>query len=68
MTKAMPGARLTQNSQQTAQTEEQKAGDDDDHSPLQLRRRMISSQKTFALTEVDDQSCEGLRLPAYPWH
>jgi hypothetical protein len=51
MTKAMPGGnpRMTQNSQQTAQTEEQKDGDDEDQSPFLLRRRMISSQKTSAL-------------------
>jgi hypothetical protein len=49
---AMPSGnpRMTQNSQQTAQTEEQKEdGDGEDHSPFRLHRRMISSQKTYAL-------------------
>ena len=43
MTKAMPsGPRTTLNSQQTAQTEEKENGDDDEQSPLQIRRRVIS--------------------------
>jgi hypothetical protein len=49
---AMPSGnpRMTQNSQQTAQTEEQKGGEEgDSHSPFHLNRRTISSQKTFAL-------------------
>jgi hypothetical protein len=49
---AMPSGnpRTTQNSQQTAQTEEQKEdGDGEDHSPFRLHRRTISSQKTYAL-------------------
>jgi hypothetical protein len=46
----VPGnPRTTLNSQHTAQTAEQKDGDDDDHSPLQIRRRMISGAKTFSL-------------------
>ena len=69
MTKAMPGARLTQNSQQTAQTEEQKEeGDGEDHSPFHLRRRMISSQKTFALKSTIKAVKDSLRIPTYPWH
>jgi hypothetical protein len=52
LTMAMPSGnpRMTQNSQQTAQTEEQNGGEDSNNlSPLHLNRRTISSQKTFAL-------------------